>query len=142
MDDQVRAERATAAMLEGDAATAWFGIETQAIGPGHACMALVVGPQHLNGHGICHGAVIFALADTAFAMACNSDNHRTVAQHNQISYLSPAQLGERLLAEARVIHKAGKSGLTDVTVTAPDGRVVALFRGASRRIPGQHVEES
>lgn len=142
MQDQARAERAAKAMLDGDPACAWFGVALQEVRPGFARMAMTVRPEHLNGHGTCHGGVIFALADTAFAVACNSDNHRTVAQHNQISYLSPGAAGETLTAEARVVNRSGRSGLTDVTVTGQDGRVVAMFRGASRRIAGQHFEEN
>lgn len=141
MQKQRLAERAAEAMLGRDPATAWFGITLDAVGPGYARMQMRVAPEHLNGHGSCHGGVIFALADSAFAVACNSDNSRAVAQHNQISYLSPAALSDLLTAEARVINTVGRTGLTDVTVTAEDGRVVAQFRGASRTIPGQHVDE-
>ena len=108
---------------------------------GFARLTLTVRPDHLNGHQICHGGVIFALADSAFAFACNSHNRLAVAQHNQISYLSPGRLGEVLTAEAREISRAGKSGITDVVVTGGDGRQVALFRGASRTLPGQHFDE-
>ena len=141
MHDQARAERAAAAMLDNDPASAWFGIALDAVGPDFARMSMKVAPVHLNGHGTCHGGVIFTLADTAFAVACNSDNHRTVAQHNQVSYLSPAREGEVLIAEARVTNRSGRSGITDVSVTGADGRTVALFRGASRRIDGHHFEE-
>lgn len=141
MHQQDLAERAAEAMLRHDPASAWFGITLRSVAPGRACMRLTIQPEHLNGHGTCHGGVIFALADTAFAVACNSDNRRAVAQHNQISYLSPGQLGETLTAQATVISQAGRTGITDVTVTADEGRVIAQFRGASRQIAGTHVDE-
>jgi len=141
MQQQRRAERAADAMLSGDHASAWFGMTLEAIAPGAATMTLTVAEHHLNGHGSCHGGVIFALADSAFAFACNSDNRRAVAQHNQISYIAPGYLGEVLTAEARVINKTGRSGITDVTVTADDGRTIAVFRGASRQIDGTHFAE-
>ncbi len=141
MQDQRRAARSAEAMLSKDHASDWFGIKLAEIGPDYARMTLTVAQHHLNGHGSCHGGVIFALADSAFAVACNSDNRRAVAQHNQISYLSPGVLGEILVAEARVVNRAGRTGITDVTVRNEDGRVIALFRGASRRIEGHHFEE-
>ncbi len=141
MDPKTRARRAAAAMWADDHASPWFGMALDEIGPGYARMSLTVRQDHLNGHGICHGGVIFALADSAFAFACNSHNRNAVAQHNQISYLSPGQKDETLVAEAREISLVGRSGLTDVTVTGGDGRVVALFRGASRQIAGTHFDE-
>lgn len=141
MTPEDRAKRAAAAMWEKDAASRWMGVSLDDVGPGHARLSLTVRPEHLNGHGICHGGVIFTLADTAFAFACNSHNRVAVAQHNSISYLSPGQGGETLTAEAREVSLTGRSGLTDVTVTGGDGRIVALFRGASRQIAGTHFPE-
>jgi acyl-CoA thioesterase len=94
----------------------------------------------VNGHGICHGGFVFALADSAFAFACNSFNRRTVAQSNTITYLRPARLGETLTARAVQTAIAGRSGITDVTVSDAQGQVVAVFRGLSRSIEGQLVE--
>jgi len=100
MTPQERAERSAAAMWENDAASQWLGIALDRITPGGAVMSLHVMPHHLNGHGICHGGYIFTLADTAFALACNSYNAVTVAQQNQITYLTPGKPGERLTATA------------------------------------------
>lgn len=141
MTPEDRAIRAAAAMGETDAASRWAGCVLETVAPGFARFTLTVRPEHLNGHGICHGGVIFTLADTAFAFACNSHNRVAVAQHNSISYLSPGQPGETLTAEAREVSRSGRSGITDVTVTGGDGRVVALFRGASRQIEGKHFSE-
>ncbi len=141
MTPQERASRVAEVMWASDNASAWAGLTLEAIGPGTARMTCVVQEHHLNGHGICHGGVIFTLADSAFAFACNSHNRIAVAQHNAISYLSPGQKGEVLVAEAREVSLAGRSGVTDVVVTGGDGRQVALFRGASRQISGNHFEE-
>jgi acyl-CoA thioesterase len=141
MTPQERASRAAQAMWESDAASAWIGLRLDAIGPGRATMSVTVAPHHLNGHGICHGGIIFTLADSAFAFACNSHNRVAVAQHNSINYLSPGKDGETLTAEATEISLTGRSGVTDVTVTGGDGRIVALFRGASRQIGGTHFPE-
>jgi acyl-CoA thioesterase len=92
-----------------------------------------------NGHGLCHGGYIFSLADSALAFACNSHNQRHVAQHCQISYLAPAHLGMRLLAEARERYRGERSGIYDVTVRTETGETIAEFRGHSRSIPGALV---
>lgn len=96
--------------------------------------------HHTNGHGICHGGFTFTLADSAFAFACNSYNQVVVAQHNWISFIAPAALGDRLMAQAREITRSGRSGLYDVRVTNQGGKLIAEFRGASRAMKGQHFE--
>ncbi|MGB3316954.1 MAG: hydroxyphenylacetyl-CoA thioesterase PaaI [Albidovulum sp.] len=141
MTPQERAERSAAAMWAGDAASKHLGIVLDAVGPGRAVLSFTVRPEHLNGHGICHGGYIFTLADSAFAFACNSHNRLVVAQQNSITYLSPGREGERLRAEAVEVSLTGRSGIYDVTVTGGDGRKLALFRGLSRQIEGQHFEE-
>jgi acyl-CoA thioesterase len=138
---QDRATRSAQAMMAGDKASAFLGISLDQVGPGTATMSFTVKPDHLNGHGICHGGYIFTLADSAFAFACNSYNQITVAQENQITYLSPGQDGETLTALATEQAKTGRSGVYDVVVTGSDGRKVALFRGLSRTLKGQHFEE-
>ncbi|MEL6800039.1 MAG: hydroxyphenylacetyl-CoA thioesterase PaaI [Pseudomonadota bacterium] len=142
MTPQERARQSADAMWAGDAASQAMGFRLVSVGPGTAEMSFEVRPDQLNGHGICHGGFIFALADSAFAFACNSYNALCVAQHNTISYLSPAEAGETLTARAVELSRAGRSGLYDVTVTAGDGRLVAAFRGASRQIKGLHFDEA
>lgn len=141
MTPQIRAEKSATAMWANDAASKWLGMSLDHVRAGEAVMSFEVAPQHLNGHAICHGGYIYTLADSAFAFACNSYNRLVVAQQNSITYLSPAKLGERLTATAREVSLTGRSGIYDVSVTAPDGRVVAEFRGGSRQIKGQHFEE-
>ena len=80
--------------------------------------------------------MIFALADTAFAYACNSRNESTVAQSATISFLAPALPGDTLIAEAREVSKVGRSGVYAVSVRAADGRAIAEFTGLSRIIGG------
>jgi len=104
-------------------------------------MTMTVRPDMLNGHRICHGGFIFALADSTFAFACNTYNQLTVAQQNQITYLNPGKAGEVLTARADEVSRTGRSGIYDVTVTGEDGRTVALFRGLSRTVKGQHFPE-
>ncbi len=141
MTPQARAERSADAMWANDAASKWLGMTLDAVGPGTATLSFQVRDHHLNGHAICHGGYIFALADSAFAFACNSYNAVTVAQQNTITYLSPGKPNEHLTAIAIESSRNGRSGVYDVTVTGADGRKVALFRGLSRTIKGQLFDE-
>lgn len=142
MNPQARAEKCAAIMFENDAASPALGMVIDAVGPGTATLSMRVRPDMLNGHQICHGGFIFTLADSCFAFACNSYNQNTLAQQNQITYVAPGMPDECLTAHATEVSKTGRSGVYDVTVTGEDGRTVALFRGLSRSIKGQHFPES
>lgn len=134
------AERSAREMMKKDIAAQTLGMVLSDVKPGSCKITMQVLPTHLNGHGICHGGYIFTLADTAFAFACNSYNQLAVAQHNTISYVAPCPPDELLTATASETHRAGRSGIYDVTVTGKDGQVVAEFRGCSRLIKGQHFD--
>lgn len=142
MTPQKRAELSADAMWADDHASKWFGMEITEVGEGTATLALSVEKHHCNGHAICHGGVIFSLADSAFAFACNSRNQVTVAQHNTINFIAPGHLGDRLVATAREVSLTGRSGIYDATVKNQDGKVIAEFRGMSRAIRGQLFEEN
>ena len=135
-DDLARA--ATEAMWEGDRASQALGMEIVAVGEGRATVTMTVRETMVNGHGTCHGGYIFTLADSAFAFACNSRNAMAVAQHCDITFLTPAYEGDVLTATASERSRAGRSGLYDVTVTKGGGRVVAEFGGLSRTVRGHH----
>ncbi len=135
------AAKASTAMWSRDNASKWAGMELGEVDEGTATLTLTVEAHHCNGHGICHGGVIFMLADSAFAFACNSRNQSTVAQHNVISFVSPGRQGDRLTARATELSLTGRSGIYDVTVTNQDDQKVAEFRGFSRAVKGSVVEE-
>lgn len=141
MTPQDRAQRAAAAMWAEDAASPWFGMTLGGVDEGRSEMGLTVQDHHANGHGICHGGVIFALADSAFAFACNSRNQRAVAQHNMISYVAPARIGDVLTATAIEVSLTGRSGIYDVRVCNQDGVCIAEMRGLSRAVKGRLFEE-
>lgn len=136
-DESMRlAREAAQAMWSRDHASQALGMELEEVRPGYARLAMTIRADMVNGHEICHGGLIFSLADSAFAFACNSHDVTTVAAQCQISFLAPARLGDRLIAEAVERHRRAKSGITDVTVTNGAGETVALFRGWSRSIGG------
>jgi acyl-CoA thioesterase len=136
---QALAEACAAAMWAEDRASAGLGMRIARVAPGEAELTMDVEPRMVNGHGVCHGGFIFALADSAFAFACNSFNRRAVAHSNTITFLRPARLGQRLTARAVRAAEAGRSGVYDVMVLDGEGEAVAAFRGLSRVVGGQLV---
>ncbi len=141
MTPKERAQKSAAAMWANDEASKWFGMELVEVDEGHAVLSLTVAPHHCNGHGICHGGVTHALADSAFAFACNSRNVATVAQHTMVSYLAPGRKGDCLTATATEVNLSGRSGIYDVRVINQDDTLIAEFRGMSRTIGGQNFQE-
>jgi acyl-CoA thioesterase len=134
MKDQELAERSAQVMLDGDRASAALGMRLKAVAPGRSTVSMRVREDMTNGHQLCHGGLIASLADTAFAVACNSYGEVTVAAGFDITFLEPARLGDVL--EARAVERArrGRSGLYDVTVLRLPDTVVAEFRGRSRSL--------
>jgi acyl-CoA thioesterase len=122
-----------AAMLAADRASAALGIQVIGHGPGWAHARMTVRPDMVNGHDLAHGGLIFALADTAFACACNGWGPVTVAAGAEISFLAPARLGDQLEAQAQVRARRGRTGIYDVTVQRA-GEVIAEFRGRSSEL--------
>lgn len=124
---------AAALLLEDDAATAAFGMELVAVGPGCATMQMLVRPDMLNGHLTGHGGIIATLADSTFAVACNTRGEETVASGVSIEFLEPVRLGDLLVAEAVEVVRRGRSGVYDVRVSRGE-TTVATFRGRSRSL--------
>jgi len=141
MTPRDRANRSSDALWVNDHASHWMGIERGEVIESGARMSLCVQEHHCNGHNICHGGVIFTLADTAFAFACNSRNQNTVAQNNMITFIAPGQIGDVLTASAREVSLTGRSGIYDVRVINQDGTLIAEMRGLSRAIKGQLFDE-
>ncbi|MFZ2266031.1 MAG: hydroxyphenylacetyl-CoA thioesterase PaaI [Azonexus sp.] len=137
---QQLAEQVAEAMWPRDNTPRLLGMQRLAVAPGFARIAMAVRADMTNGHLTCHGGIIFALADTAFAYACNSGNQTTVAAAASIDFLSPARIGETLIAEAREQWQAGRSGVYDVDVRTTDGRAIALFRGKAQRLNGTVID--
>ncbi|WEF31283.1 hydroxyphenylacetyl-CoA thioesterase PaaI [Pseudoduganella chitinolytica] len=138
-DADALAKAAGAAMYARDPASQGLGMTLDEIRPGYARMSMRIRADMLNGHGSCHGGFIFALADSAFAFACNSHNLNTVGAGCTIDYLAPGRQDDVLTAQATERALAGKTGIYDVDVVNQDGRLVATFRGKSHRVGGEVV---
>jgi acyl-CoA thioesterase len=134
------AEACGAAMYDRDYAAQALGIHLAEIRPGYACMKMRVRKDMVNGHDICHGGMTFALADTAFAYACNSRNQVTVASGCTIDYVTPSHLHDELTAVGIERSLSGRVGIYDVTVSNQKGEVIAHFRGRSYRITGEVIQ--
>ncbi len=133
------AQDAVNAMWSRDQAAQALGMEIRQVLAGSATLRMRVRKDMVNGHQICHGGLIFTLADTAFAYACNSYNQNTVASACHIDFLAPGREGDVLEAVAIERSSAGRTGVYDVEVRVVDGHAVALFRGKSHRIKGEVI---
>ena len=138
---QQRAERAASALYERDRASQALGMRLAGVRPGWAQVVMRVRADMVNGHGLCHGGLVFALGDSAFAFACNSHNDSTVAAAASIDFLAGAREGDELTAEATEVWRTRRNGIYEISVHNQHGERIALFRGRSYRIDGQVVSE-
>lgn len=134
------ADAVAKAMFTRDVAVQTQGITILETRPGYARATMRVRADMLNGHAICHGGIIFTLADSAFAYACNSYDRATVAAAASIDFLKPAHPGDELVAVATERSRAKRSGIYDVTVHNQKGETVALFRGRSHELSSTVLE--
>ena len=134
MDAEQIAQACADTMYANDRASVALGIEMVEVSVGRTVIAMTVREDMVNSHDICHGGLIFTLADSAFAFACNSENHNTVAAGARVEFLAPGRLGDRLTAVAEQVSQGGRTGIYDVSVSNQQGKTVALFRGNSHRI--------
>lgn len=105
-----------------------------------AVISMEVLPDMVNGLGVIHGGIAFALADTALAyLACAGDELHVTASA-AINFLASAQLGEVLVATAVVAAREGRSTAIDVIVTGEGDRTIATCHGVSRKLGGSVME--
>ena len=142
-DDPLRlAQAAVREMYLADQASQALGIEIIDVAPGRVRLAMVVRPDMVNGLGICHGGIIFALADSAFAFACNSYGEPMVAAGAVIDFLAPTPRGQRVFATATELTRGARHGIYDVAVTDAAGQVLAQFRGRCSRPRAPRLAEN
>jgi acyl-CoA thioesterase len=140
VDANQLAAKVAKAMLAAEGTGPAWGLTLEEARENYARVSMVVRPDMLNGHGIAHGGMIFALADSAFAYVCNGSNHASVAAQASIVFLGNAEEGETLVAEAWEVAREGRAGVTRVSVKTDDGRDVAEFTGYSRTLGGTVVD--
>ena len=133
-DPDTLAHKVARAMFAAEGTGPAWGVEIEEAREGYARVSMTVRADMLNGHGTVHGGMIFALADTAFAYACNGRNVKSVAAQASIAFLDAAREGELLVAEAHEAALAGRSGVYNVSVRGEGGRAIAEFQGLSRSL--------
>lgn len=131
MDNDSIARNCANRMWSDDNASHALGIEIDVTVAGTARARMKIRDDMVNGLGVCHGGLVFTLADTAFAFACNGYDQQTFAASCHIDFLRPAKLGDELLAIASEDYRGRRSGYYSVSVRNQDDKVVALFRGRS-----------
>jgi acyl-CoA thioesterase len=139
--ENIEAQRFAEAVAEGmyalDKAAQSWGVRIETIRPHYAVARMTVREDMLNSHGVCHGGILFALADTAFAYASNSENRATLATTCTITFAAAVPAGAELTATAEKRTRGGRTGVYDVTLTDGNGEAVALFRGNSYQVKGE-----
>jgi acyl-CoA thioesterase len=134
------AERIAQLMRAGDAASRALGIQVEEVRPGYARVSMRVTANMVNAQNVCHGGVIFSLADSSFGYACNSHNQRTLAAGASIDFLAPGFVDDLLVAECLENARAGRRGIYDAQVTNQKGETIAVFRGRSATVRGTWIE--
>jgi acyl-CoA thioesterase len=138
-DPQSIAEASARAMYGQDHASRALGMRILEVRPGYARLSMTVREDMVNGHKLCHGGLIFTLADSAFAFACNTYDSVTVASAANVEFLLPGRLGDELTATAEERSRSKRTGVYDVVVRNQQGESVALFRGRSHELGGSIV---
>ena len=137
MTSQQLAERVRDGMFVRDRAAQGLGMRVTHMAPGEATIEMAERSDMLNGFDSCHGGYITVLADTAFAYACNTRNELTVASGLSVDFVAPGRPGDVLVAEAKELSQAGRTGVYDVTIRNRQGQLIALFRGKSYSMKGK-----
>ena len=140
MNKQLLAQRTAEIIEREDRASRWMGMKLEEVRPGYARLRMRVTENMVNGQEVCHGGLIFSLADSSFGFACNSHNQHALAASCAIDFLAPAALGDELTAEASEVAHAGRTRIYDVRVTNQEGTLIAVFRGKSAAVKGIWVE--
>lgn len=134
------AQKVVERMMRDDGFSQWLGVQVLAVEEGYAKIRMTLRPEMLNGFGVIHGGVMFSLADSAFAFACNNRNNLSMALDTSITFTKSTRPGEVLTAEAKELHNGRSTGLYLATVTNQEGEQVALFKGTCFRTGKTLVE--
>ncbi|PHM44814.1 phenylacetic acid degradation protein PaaD [Xenorhabdus mauleonii] len=142
-----QAHRCIETLYAKDTCAQNMGMHIEHIDVGIARLSMTIMPNMLNGHQSCHGGILFSLADTAFAYACNSQGQAAVATSGSIDFVRPALAGDHLIATASAKYQGKNTGLYNVEILNQEGKTVALFHGRAHRLDhsilaGSHGEKS
>ncbi|HKP30650.1 MAG TPA: hotdog fold thioesterase [Gemmatimonadales bacterium] len=139
MTTDTRAREVVEGMLARDRFSAWLGMELVSVEAGACTCRMTVREEMVNGFGVSHGGIVFSLADSAFAFACNSSGFITVSIENSIRYPSAIHPGDVLTAVVRQMGESKRLGYFAGEVTNQNGNIVGLFTGTSYRTDKPHA---
>jgi acyl-CoA thioesterase len=120
-------------MLEHDRFSQWLGLNVESVKDGQARVSMTIKEDMLNGFAVVHGGVLFALADSAFAFACNSRDNLSLALDAVVSFIKKASLGDVITAQVEEVHNGKTTGVYEVKLTNQKNELVAQFRGTAFR---------
>ena len=120
-------------MMHHDAFSKWLGIKLIEVKEGYAKIKMVIREEMVNGFLVMHGGIVFSLADSAFAFACNNRNNLSLAIECNISFLKQVNIGDELTAEAKEIHNGKSTGVYSISIINQNNQQIALFKGTCFR---------
>jgi acyl-CoA thioesterase len=120
-------------IIADDLFSQWLGVEIIAIKEGYSKILLRIRPEMINAIGIAHGGIVFSLADTALALACNGRNKASVTLESAINFIKPVHKNDIITAETTEIHNGQSTGLYQITLTNQAAEKVAVFKGTCFR---------
>ena len=120
-------------LMQDDLFSQWLQIKVIGVKEGYSKIRIELREEMINGFNVIHGGIIFALADSAFAFACNNRNNLSMALDCSISFNKASKPGDTLIAEAKEIHNGRSTGLYVITITNQNNDHVALFKGTCFR---------
>ena len=135
---QALADRVVAGMLARDEFSRWLGLEVVELTPGRCLCRLTVREEMVNGFGVAHGAIAYALADSALAFAANTNGRITMSIENGISYPAPVMPGDTLSALCTEERANYRVGFYLVRVSNQRDELVAMLRGTVYRTSEEH----
>ena len=137
-DPQRRAEQVVDGMLAKDEFSRWLGVDVLQLKPGYCVCRMLIRTEMMNGFGVAHGGIVFSLADSAFAFACNTPGRIAMSIENSISYPASVQTGDLLTAVAEEESATNRLGFFRVQVSNQRDEIVALFRGTAYKTGQEH----
>ncbi len=125
-------------MLDKDWFSQWLGIETELVEQGHVRLHMRIRREMLNGFGIAHGAIAYALADSALAFAANGYGQISVTLESSLSHLKPAKEGDEIIAETEEISNTRRTAIYLVHITHSSGYKIGIFKGILHKTEQTH----
>ena len=120
-------------MMAKDAMSQWLGIKIKSIVPGNVELQLVVREEMMNGFGIAHGGITYALSDTCLAFSANSQGRQAVSVETSISHLKPVNTNDVLSTQVEELSLSNRFGKYQIKIYNQDKELVSIFNGTMYR---------